>query len=149
MTRWRIRPAQLEDAEVLCALEAASFGPASWGANAVAEGVSAPYVSALIASLNDEKRECGFVFWRRLGDEAEILSIGVAPQWRQLGCGDALLRSVINEGRKSGCVRLFLEVDPRNHAAHALYRNCGFEQISRRLNYYKDRGDALVMRLEL
>ncbi|MEZ5920846.1 MAG: ribosomal protein S18-alanine N-acetyltransferase [Parvularculaceae bacterium] len=149
MTRWRIRPAQLDDVEVLCALEAASFGPASWGANAVAEGLSAPYVGALIASHNDENRECGFVFWRRLGDEAEILSIGVAPEWRRRGCGDALLRGVINEGRKSGCLRLFLEVDARNFSAHALYRNCGFEQISRRLNYYKDGGDALVMRLKL
>ena len=36
-----------------------------------------------------------------------------------------------------------------NSAAAKLYATAGFEQISRRRRYYKNGGDALVMRLDL
>ncbi len=149
MTRWIIRPARLDDASIVVDLEARAFGAASWGATAVADGLTAPHVATLIAFSEDTREAAGFVFWRSLGEEAEILSIGVAPRRRRRGAARALLDQVIESARSGGVRKLFLEVDVANAAAAALYTSAGFERIGRRSRYYRNGGDALVMRLNL
>jgi ribosomal protein S18 acetylase RimI-like enzyme len=43
----------------------------------------------------------------------------------------------------------FLEVRESNSAALNLYRNMGFQEVSRRPNYYQDTGEtAVVMKLQ-
>jgi len=149
MTGWAIRPARLQDAAAIVDLEARAFSAASWGAAAVEDGLTAPHVATLIAFPDDAREAAGFVFWRSLGEEAEILSIGVAPRMRRKGAARALMSDVIERARCEGVRRLFLEVDVANAAAAALYESCGFERIGRRNRYYKNGGDALVMRLNL
>lgn len=149
MSEWSVRPARLDDASVIVDLEARAFGPASWGAAAVADGLTAPYVATLIAFHESAREAAGFVFWRSLGEEAEILSIGVAPRMRRRGGARALLSEVIERARSEGVRKLFLEVDVANSAAEALYASAGFDRIGRRRRYYKNGGDALVMRLNL
>lgn len=146
---WRIRPARISDTDAIVDLEARAFGDASWGASAVADGLTAPYVSTLLAFPEDRREAAGFAFWRRLGDEAEILSIGVAPRMRRKGVARSLLSEVIETARQTGLRKLFLEVDVKNVGAVALYEHAGFEKIGRRDRYYKNGGDALVMRLNL
>lgn len=130
-------------------LEARAFGPASWGAAAVADGLTAPHVAALLAFAEDQREAAGFAFWRLLGEDAEILSIGVSPRMQRRGGAGALLRDIIERARAEGVRKLFLEVDVGNSAAAALYVSAGFERIGRRKRYYKNGGDALVMRLDL
>ena len=149
MSRWVIRAARREDASAIVNLEAVAFGPASWGARAVADGLTAPKVCALLAYPESGGEAAGFAFWRALGEEAEILSIGVAPKSQRRGAAGALLSEIIEQAREEGVRRLFLEVAVSNSAATKLYATAGFEQISRRRRYYKNGGDALVMRLDL
>ncbi len=149
MSPWTIRPAKLTDADAVIDLEARAFGSASWGGPAVADGLTAPHVSTLIAFHEKARAAQGFVFWRSLGEEAEILSIGVAPAMRRRGGGRALLDEVIERARSEGVRKLFLEVDVANASAAALYASAGFERIGQRKRYYKNGGDALVMRLNL
>lgn len=149
MTGWIIRPAKLSDTSIIVDLEARAFGPASWGASAVADGLTAPHVATLLAFPESERDAQGFAFWRSLGEEAEILSIGVAPRFRQSGGAKALLAEVIERARGEGVRKLFLEVDVANLAAASLYQGLGFEKIGRRKRYYRNGGDALVMRLNL
>jgi ribosomal-protein-alanine N-acetyltransferase len=148
MAAWRLRPATSEDAPSVVGLEAAAFGAASWGAQAVADGLSARHVETLLA-LDADDAPAGFVFWRRSGDAAEILSIGVDPARRREGCARTLLDAVIERCRANGARQLFLEVGVANAAAHGLYSARGFEPIGRRKRYYRGGGDALVMRLDL
>ncbi len=148
MTDWRIRPAMPADGAALIALEARAFGPASWGGNAIAEGLSQRFVSTLIAS--DAGGACaGFAMWRRIADEAEILSLGVLPERRRAGCARTLLAGVIDAARGEGLRSLFLEADAGNVAAIGLYVALAFRRIARRQRYYKSGADALVMRLDL
>jgi ribosomal-protein-alanine N-acetyltransferase len=149
VSEWTIRPAKLHDAAIVVDLEARAFGAASWGGAAVADGLTAPHVSTLIAFHEDERAAAGFIFWRSLGEEAEILSIGVAPRMRRRGGARALLDEVVERARNEGVRKLFLEVDVANTAAAALYASAGFERIGLRKRYYKNGGDALVMRLNL
>lgn len=149
MSIWRVRPAQAGDAPVVVALEALAFGPASWGEKGVADGFAERNVFVILAEPADEASAAGFAFWRCAGEEAEILSIGVAPADRRKGCGKALLEVIVAAAREAGVRRLFLEVDIGNPSAAALYRARGFEPVGRRKRYYRSGGDALVMRLDL
>ncbi len=92
----------------------------------------------------------GFVIARLVVDEAEVLSLGVAPGWRRRGVGRALLAEVLRRAAKGTARAVYLEVGEDNEAAQALYRASGFEVIARRANYYRRpdrvRVAALVMR---
>lgn len=148
MTGWRIRPAARSDADALVAIEAAAFGAGSWGGRAVADGMADRLVETLVAAGGNGAPQ-GFLMWRRIGDEAEILTLAVVPARQRAGCARALLDSLLGAARGEGVRSLFLEVDAGNRAAIALYEGAGFSRIARRSRYYKTGADALVMRVDL
>jgi len=98
-------------------------------------------------------RLIGFVLFRSAGDEAEILSIAIRRAHRGRGHGRVLMDEALRHLYRERIKICFLEVDPDNAPALALYRALGFRQVGSRKGYY-DRpggpaGAALVMRLEL
>lgn len=144
-----IRPASAADFDAIVAIEAASFREASWGAAAVREGLSAPLVSALVAARTAGGPAEGFALWRTLGDEAEILSIGVLPARRRQGVARSLMAAALEDARAEGLRAMFLEVDAANEAARALYRGLDFYEVGRRRRYYRNGHDALILRKDL
>lgn len=95
----------------------------------------------------------GFVLARRIGPEAEILTVAVARAARRDGIGWRLMDAVLRALHAERAEALFLEVDETNHPAIGLYRKLGFLQVGRRPSYYRTadgrRTAALVMRREL
>ncbi len=149
LNKWAVRPARLDDLDLLSRLEEKAFGDMAWGGNAIADGLTASAVSTLLAHGVKQQTPLGFVLWRLLGDEAEILTLGVAPEGRRKGVATALLARSVCDAGNAGAARMFLEVGAHNAAAIALYRKFGFEQIGKRPSYYRDGGDALVMRARI
>jgi ribosomal-protein-alanine N-acetyltransferase len=103
-----------------------------------------------------EIRDCtlaGFILTRMALDEAEILTVAVAPERRRCGVGDTLLATHLRSLAALGVQRLFLEVDTGNAAARALYAGRGFYPVAERKAYYRGDGaaqaNALVMRLDM
>lgn len=92
----------------------------------------------IIASQN------GFIVYRAVADEAEIITIGVAPDARRSGIAAAMLGIVEHELKKSGVKKIFLEVAENNKPARALYTANGYMQIGTRPRYY-DGIDAILM----
>ena len=90
----------------------------------------------------------GFIVYRATLDEAEIITIGVAPDARRGGIAAAMLGIVENELRHNGVKKIFLEVADNNTPARALYEQNGFIEIGRRPKYY-DGIDAIMMAKEL
>jgi ribosomal-protein-alanine N-acetyltransferase len=125
---------------VLAALHASCF-PDAWDAAAISALLVTP---GTFAYAHDD----GFVLARVAGDEAEILTLAVAPQARGRGLGRALLQAVISRAAEQGAASLFLEVGADNPAALALYAGLGFTRVGMRKAYYNG-GDALVLRLSL
>lgn len=85
-------------------------------------------------------------------DEAHLLNITIAPNWRRQGLGRVLLQHVLDTARLQQVRTLFLEVRPSNRVAIELYEKTGFEAFALRKGYYpavKGREDALVMRTRL
>lgn len=148
MTDWLVWPAVDGDEETLAVLEAESFGERSWGENSVRKSFAVPGVAVLLAG-EVRYAPAGFVIWRDLGGEAEILSLGVSPSEQQRGVGQALVAGLADAAKAAGAARIFLEVDAGNEAAITLYRRAGFTQSGRRQGYYRDGADAVLMQLIL
>lgn len=131
-------------AAALAAIHAEAF-PAreAWGEDAISLQLALPGAFGLI----DERG--GMLLGRIAADEAEVLTLAVAPSTRRQGIATALLRAAKTRVRERGCKALFLEVATGNAAALALYRREGFTEIGYRHRYYADRSDALVLRAEL
>ena len=127
----------------MAALHARCFTtPRPWTAAEFAALLAEPPVFATLA-------ETGFALGRVVADEAELLTIAVAPEARRNGEGRALLDGFLRTARARGAGTAFLEVAADNAAALALYRWSGFAEAGRRRGYYHSPGnppvDALVM----
>lgn len=93
--------------------------------------------------------ENGFIVWRTVLDESEIITVGVHPDARGTGIAIAMLGIMENEVKKIGAKKIFLEVSHTNTPAIGLYEKCGFTIIGKRKNYYHDGTDAILMQKEI
>ncbi len=83
-------------------------------------------------------------------DDAEILTIGVAPGARRRGWARALISDLAKRARQRGVRRLLLEVAADNKPAISLYSSAGFILLGERPGYYKSpsgKADALIFGL--
>lgn len=90
-------------------------------------------------------RDSGFLIGRSIADEAELLTLAVAPAKWRAGTGTALLAAFHDATRLRGATRAFLEVASDNLAAQALYATAGWREAGRRRNYYAAGIDALIL----
>lgn len=145
-----VSEASLPDAAAIASLHQASFRH-GWSKDEVERLLADRTVLAHRAVHNG--MTVGFVLSRFAADEAEILSLAVAPSQRGKGIAGVLLD--LHMRRLAGLkVRaLFLEVEENNAPALRLYRRAGFRIVGRRPNYYRQArdapADALVMRRDL
>jgi len=89
-------------------------------------------------------------------DTADILNIGIDPDFKRQGHGTALLNYLIEELRKRNISEILLEVRAGNKSAIQFYKRQGFEEISIRKNYYMKhsknqslREDGIIMRIKI
>jgi len=98
-------------------------------------------------------RLVGFILSRTVADEAEILSVAVAPARRGKGLSRRLLDLHLRRLAGIGVRRVFLEVGEDNVPARRLYARAGFRDVGRREAYYQNRtgrsAAALVLRRDL
>lgn len=80
----------------------------------------------------------------RCAQDAEILTVSVAPDFRRQGIARRLVTHLISEVRSAGAERVLLEVRAADMGAQQLYLGLGFEELSRRQGYYSN-DDAIVM----
>ena len=88
--------------------------------------------------------ENGFIVYRIVVDEAEIITIGVNPDLRRQGIASAMIGIIEKNIKNQGVKKLFLEVSATNIPAQKLYENCGFKTVGLRPKYY-DGVDAILM----
>jgi ribosomal-protein-alanine N-acetyltransferase len=146
----KLRFAAAEDAETLEAVHAKAFD-AGWTAADIARLMQILGGFALIAE--DEAEPVGFILARVVADDAEILTLAVAPQARRRGVASGLVEAAVLEGDRRRARVMFLEVAADNAAALALYERLGFARAGLRRAYYARPGgpavDAFVLRRAL
>ncbi len=92
-----------------------------------------------------EERVVGFICFRNIGEESELLNICVHPKYRRLGFGKELMKFYIEYCRKMEVNKYFLEVCASNQPAIQLYNQFSFKKVGIRKNFYKGKWDALLM----
>jgi ribosomal-protein-alanine N-acetyltransferase len=138
------------DAAAIATLHAASFRR-GWSELEVEALLTERNVIAHCATIGGKCM--GFIIARRAIDEAEILSVAIAPARRGKGLARKLLTQHLRCLAALGVRTVFLEVGEHNQPAIRLYDFAGFHEVGRRPNYYLGRNDkpatALVLRRDL
>jgi [ribosomal protein S18]-alanine N-acetyltransferase len=89
-----------------------------------------------------ENRVAGFLVSRAVAhDEAEILNLAVAPDFRRRGVARSLVESLLAEAK--GVV--YLEVRESNSTARAFYKCMEFQEVSVRPGYYRTPPEAAIV----
>ena len=131
-------------AAALATIHSAAFPRSeAWGADAISLQLGLPGSFGLLDLRG------GMLLGRIVGDEAEVLTLAVAPAMRRQGFASGLLRTAKALAGAQGSIAVFLEVATGNSAALALYGQHGFVEVGRRRRYYADGSDAVVMRASL
>ncbi|KQT43114.1 ribosomal-protein-alanine acetyltransferase [Aureimonas sp. Leaf454] len=142
-----------EDLDYAAALHSEAFAR-PWSGDEFAALLAQPGTFGFVARrVGSSGAPLGVVLVRQVLDEAEILTIAVAPKARGHGIGRLLMDSVLQRLHAERTASLFLEVDEENDAALALYRRLRFVEVGRRPAYYADdegrRTSALVLKRTL
>ncbi|HEX4617345.1 MAG TPA: GNAT family N-acetyltransferase [Stellaceae bacterium] len=144
----RIEPLPRGSAGPISLLHRACFPEDPWDARAIKQIMDIPGFFGRVGWA--KAAPVGFALALALGEEAEIVSLGVLSDYRRCGIGTAILDAVCGEARSRGVERVVLEMASDNEAARALYAGRGFTVVGRRRNYYRraERSvDALILRV--
>lgn len=133
-------------ARLLAALHAHCF-ETPWGEAEMLRLLDSTGVEGLVLQCGDDP--VGLALVRAIAGEAEILTLGIAPDHRQKGLGLSLVRACAERARSRAAERLYLEVSEANLAAQALYESAGFSKVGYRPRYYRDGNAALVLAMTL
>jgi len=132
----------------LAAMHLACFPDDPWDAEALARILALSGGFGYLAWQGEDP--AGFILARDLGEEVEVLSLGVLPAWRRRGIGGALLDAVVAEAGHRRIGSVVLEVAADNVPARHLYADRNFNTAGRRPRYYHrtdGSADALILRL--
>jgi ribosomal-protein-alanine N-acetyltransferase len=138
--------ARPRDAAAIAHLHAASFGR-GWEEDEVHRLLLDRAVVAHRAMVR--RMMVGFIMSRMAADEAEILSVAIAPARRGRGFSRPLLDFHLRSLAGLGARTVFLEVDEHNAPACRLYRGAAFHEVGRRRGYYQGGAAALILRRDL
>lgn len=94
-------------------------------------GDYAPPTGALFLAVNTDGKPAGCVAIHKFGKpgDAEMKRLFVAPSYRGLGLGRALVKTAVEHAEQMGFSRLVLDTMPKMDAAIAAYEGLGFQRI--------------------
>lgn len=145
-----IRKATKSDVRIMASLHESSFGAARWSLTQISDSLDLETTMALIAQ--EGETAWGFILCQIAGEDAEILTLCIAPSAQRSGAGLFLLFAALEEMRQREVRRVFLEVSADNTAALALYNKARFRITGKRAGYYKQDKkaiDAVMMAFDL
>jgi ribosomal-protein-alanine N-acetyltransferase len=145
--KWDIRKMIPQDLDEVLSVEISnSLTP--WSKNMFVEEMRNPFAYCFVmeTEVGSKQPVIGFICFRNVGEESELLNICVHQTFRQLGVGKRLMEFYIDFSRKRGSRTFYLEVHPSNHAAIHLYQLFSYQSSGVRRNFYQGKSDALLMR---
>jgi ribosomal-protein-alanine N-acetyltransferase len=87
----------------------------------------------------------GYLCFRTVGDESDLLKMGIHPKERRKGYGRQLMRFYTGFCQSEGIRTFHLETGSSNEAAIGLYRSFSYYPVGVRPRFYRGREDALLM----
>lgn len=131
--------------EVLDMDKSSSLSP--WSKHLFAEEMSHPLAHCFIIKPEGDLRYPvrGFICFRTIGEESELLNICVHPRYRQMGIGKRLMQFYIGFCSLVKIKTFHLEVNVLNLSAMHLYQSFAYQPMGTRKKYYQGKIDALLM----
>jgi ribosomal-protein-alanine acetyltransferase len=147
-TAWVVRRLRGEDSAEVKKILAEAPEAANWSEESFMEALS--WSGGVALGSAAEGTVTGFLIGRRVEADAEILNLGVLARRRRAGLGSALLRGALEEFRRRGVTRVFLEVRESNAPGISFYAKHGFAEMGKRRGYYQGpEEDAVLMEKKL
>lgn len=117
-----------EVAQKIAPIEADLFGKGSWNESMISQELQAP-MRAYYAQIDENTHTlCGYAGYWFDGDDAQIMTIGVAKQYQRKSMASKLLLTMIKTAKQIGAKRMLLEVRVDNVPALALYERFGLRK---------------------
>jgi len=125
----------------------ASSRPTPWSRQSFFQELQNPfsYCFTLKKEIDSHDRNIGFLCFRIVGEESEILSLVVHPKYRRKGSGKQLMKFYIDFCSQREVKAFYLETGVSNQVAICLYESFSYHPISIRPKYYQRKEDALLM----
>ncbi len=116
-----------------------------WSRNMFIGEMLNPLSHCFVAKSEESPEEplVGFVCFRNVEDESELLNICVHPQYRRLGVARGLMEFYVSFSTKTRT--FYLEVDSLNRSAIRLYELLLYKPVGIRKKFYRGKNDALLM----
>jgi ribosomal-protein-alanine N-acetyltransferase len=120
--------------------------PYPWKENQFLETMNSETQSTLVREENGEA--IGFGVLQMIESEAYLLNLMVRADCRRRGLGEDLMSRLMTWSKDAGANHMFLDVDPANLSAFALYQKCGFRIAGRRPHGYPAGEPSYLMKKE-
>lgn len=118
-----------------------------WSKNMFVAEMKNPFSYCFIIKMKGiaKHQVIGYICFRNIGDESELLDICVHPQYRQMNIGKKLMQFYISFCGKMKTKAFYLEVNTSNQSAVHLYQSFSYTSLGMRKNFYQGKFDALLM----
>ncbi|MEW5982476.1 MAG: ribosomal protein S18-alanine N-acetyltransferase [Acidobacteriota bacterium] len=137
------------DLEDILAIDIVSFSR-PWTKAMYEDELRRPERSFILVARGDGGDVSGYCACWAVADELHINNVAVRSDRRRGGIGRALVIAALDEGRRRGARRAWLEVRAANRPARRLYGSLGFTEVMVRRGYYSaPSDDGVVMTAEI
>ena len=125
----------------------ASSRPTPWSRQSFFQELQNPfsYCFTLKKEIDSHARNIGFLCFRIVGEESEILSLVIHPKYRRKGSGKQLMKFYIDFCSQREIKAFYLETGASNQGAICLYESFSYHPIAIKRKYYQGEEDALLM----
>jgi len=131
--------------EVLLIETSSSLTP--WTKEMFLEELRNPLAHSFIYRVDEAQGPllAGFICFKNIGEESELLNIAVHPLYRRKGIGRKLMQFYMELGRAKQIKTFYLEVHVSNPSAIRLYQEFSYQPVGMRKKFYQGKFDALMM----
>lgn len=131
--------------EVLLIETSSSLAP--WSKEMFLEELRNPLAHSFIYRVDEAQGPllAGFICFKNIGEESELLNIAVHPLYRRKGIGRKLMQFYMELGRAKQIKTFYLEVHVSNPSAIRLYQEFSYQPVGMRKKFYQGKFDALMM----
>lgn len=146
MKRFTVKEMDIEDLEEVQFI-AASSSLNPWSKNMFIGEMRNSFSHCFITKIREISNPpvLGFICFRNVEDESELLNICVHPRYRQLGVGKRLMQFYIGFSNRKKIKTYYLEVNSSNLPAINLYQSFSYQSLGIRKKLYQRRFDAILM----
>ena len=136
----------IQDLDEVISIESCNPLPL-WSKSMFVEEMGNPFSYCFVLRIKgrSKQRVIGFICFRNVAEESELLNICVHSDYRQSGAGKKLMEFYVEFGRRRGIKTFHLEVHSSNQPAIHLYQLFSYQSSGMRKKFYQGKFDALLM----